>query len=117
VSSHPAPDRRQSVRFRCPDFPEVQYLLPGQGQRGRALLRDLCAEGIGLLTASALGVGTALLVQIPGAGPGTTSTQLARVAHATPQPVGDWLVGCRLTPPLSGQDLDRLRQLFTGASG
>jgi PilZ domain len=117
VSPPPTPDRRQSVRFRCPDFPEVQYLLHGQGQTGRALLRDLSAEGVGLLTASAVGAGTALLVQLPGAGPGTTSTQLARVAHATPQAVGDWLIGCRLTPPLSSQDLDRLRQLLTGASG
>jgi hypothetical protein len=79
------------------------------------LLRDLPAEGVGLVTASAVQPGAAVLVQLPGAQPQTGRTQLARVAHATPQALGDWLVGCRLTPPLAGPDLERLRQLFAGA--
>ncbi len=111
------PDRRGHERLTCPGLPEVCYLLRPSMREGRAMVRDLSAGGIGLFLSCPLDTGAVLLLQLPGPRGGTTHTQRARVAHTTAYQVGTWLVGCRLTPPLSGQDLARLRRQFTGTRG
>jgi hypothetical protein len=117
LSAFALPERRGRERLPCPALPEIRYLLRPPMQRGLATLRDLSVQGVGLLLPFGLEPSTALLLQFPGPRRGgATHTQLARVAHAGPHLSGAWLVGCRLTPPLTGEELARLRQLFSGAA-
>jgi hypothetical protein len=85
-------------------------------QQGVALLRELSAEGVGLLLRGPVAPGAVLMVQFPGPRRGTTHTQLARVVHAARQKDG-WLVGCQLVPRLAEQDLVLLLPVLTGARG
>jgi PilZ domain len=76
-----------------------------------ALLRDLSADGAGLLLADPVEPGAALLIQLHGSSPGSVLTLAARVVHATRQPDGNWLVGCRLAARLRGGAWDRALRL------
>jgi hypothetical protein len=52
--------------------------------------------------------GTILLLNLPGRRHGDTLTQSARVVHAAPLPNGRWLVGARLSRPLSELELKEI---------
>jgi hypothetical protein len=103
----PALERRTSTRHAYRRQPLVRYLVRPNFQCGRAFLRDLSREGLSLLVSQPLHPGTVLVVQLRGRRPGGTHTQLARVVYLAPHSPGRWLVGCRLTCPLSD---DQLRQ-------
>jgi hypothetical protein len=103
----PAAERRSCGRHGYHRQPLVRYLVRPSFHCGRAFLRDLSHEGLALLVSQPLPPGTVLVVQLRGRRPGGTHIQLARVVHVAPHSPGRWLVGCRLTCPLSD---DQLRQ-------
>jgi hypothetical protein len=100
-----AAERRAQVRY-CFARPPLIHFLECPGHRnGAALVHDLSIHGLGLVVAYRFPPGTVLLVQLWGRRPGTLRTLLAQVVHATPQPDGTWLTGCRFTPPLSDGEM------------
>lgn len=98
-------ERRGSVRYIFRHPPMLRFLVRPSFQSARGFLKDLSAEGAGLLVGQELRQGTVLFVQLRGMHRGTTRTQLARVVHCTPQAAGRWLVGCRWTCPLGPEEL------------
>ena len=107
-----AAERRASARVH-PAFgagPVVHYLVRPGLRVSQAVVQDLSLDGAGLVLGVPLAEGAVLLLHLGRPHrPRTSYTRLARVAHATPQESGTWLVGCRFTPPLSDDQLAALR--------
>ena len=103
--SAPEAERRNAARHPYRRQPLVRYLVRPSFHCGRAFLRELSPEGLSLLVSQPLEPGMVLFVQLRGRRPGATHAQLAQVVHVTPQSPGRWLVGCRLTCPLSDEQL------------
>ena len=87
------PRTRTAVRVICAD--------PVGSQA--ALVWDLCADGVRLLTARPLPWRSLVLLDVPGA-----EVVGARVQHAAEQPDGTWLAGCALLGCFDPDDLQRL---------
>jgi hypothetical protein len=87
------PRTRITVRVICAD--------PVNSQA--ALVWDLCAGGVRLLTARPLPWRSLVLLDVPGA-----EVVGARVQHAAEQPDGTWLAGCALLGQFHPDDLQRL---------
>ncbi len=83
----------------------VRFLVRPSFQSGRAFLQDVSRIGLSLLLSHRLEPGAVLFIQMRGTRKGNTHTHLAKVVHVTRQPTGVWVVGCRLTCPLSDEEL------------
>jgi hypothetical protein len=66
---------------------------------------DVYADNIGLSLECAFEKGTALTIQLPSKQAGFPGNLTANVKHATLQPDGRWLVGCRLSRSLTDDEL------------
>jgi sulfate permease, SulP family len=73
-----------------------------------AWLVDLSMTGLGLLMSQPLAAGTSVIVKIKSVSQGVPYELSARVAHATAQTDGHWLIGCTLETPLSAEQLEDL---------
>jgi hypothetical protein len=87
------PRHRTTVRVICPDPHDSQA----------ALVWDLCAGGVRLLTSRPLPWRGLVLLDVPGA-----EVVGARVQHAAEQPDGTWFAGCALLGRFNADDLQRL---------
>ena len=105
-----APERRASSRTRLPEGVPVWLLHGPDFRRAKGVLFDLSHEGAGLVLTYRIHPGERLLLQLPGASPGSTVSQLARVVHATALPGGYWLIGCRTRARLTEADVRRILQ-------
>jgi hypothetical protein len=65
-----------------------------------AVVQDVSPGGVGLLANTPLEPHSLLWLELAGASP-----LGARVAHATPQADGTWLLGCELIDPLDRHEL------------
>lgn len=73
----------------------------------RVTLWDASTHGISFLHDAPLERGTLLALQLRAGMPGSSRVRTAHVAHATRQ--GEkWLIGCRISPPLSDIELESL---------
>jgi hypothetical protein len=88
----------------------VRYLARAPLRADWAVVRDIAADGAGLVLGQDPGAGAVLLLQLPVGGRGETRTRLAQVVRAVFQPDGTWLVGCRFCPPLSEDELALVRR-------
>src|SRR5262245_41611724 len=101
-------NRRSAVRLR-----------PQSRTPGRVFIADVCktlfgelhnatTEGLGVLLTHPVGRGAQVCIDLTvEAGPGqrVSLELLGEVMHATEQPCGRWLVGCRLMAPLRKSQL------------
>jgi hypothetical protein len=62
-----------------------------------AVLLDVSAAGVGVLSARPAGKGELLSVRLPATGGSPPSSFVCRVVHASSRPAGLWLLGCALT--------------------
>jgi hypothetical protein len=67
-------------------------------------IRDVSANGIGLLSARRFERGTILLLQIQADGQSRPPLLVGKVVHVTPQGNGEWHIGCALTRALAQAD-------------
>jgi len=102
------PDCRAWVRFSCQV--ETSYSSAGDGENERwlATVLNISPSGIGLrvgrdFTASAL-----LNLELPTAQGDSSRSILARVVYSTPQPEGEWIVGCAFNDELTDEELNKL---------
>jgi hypothetical protein len=96
------PRTRTTVRVICADPVDSQA----------ALVWDLCAGGVRLLTARPLPSSGLVLLDVPG-----VEVVGARVQHAAEQPDGTWLAGCALLGRFNPDDLQRLATEGGGLAG
>jgi hypothetical protein len=71
-------------------------------------VRDISANGIGLLLNRRFEPGTRLVIELPSLACGTRQSVLARVVHATPLAIGFWLLGCVFSAPLPEDEFHAL---------
>jgi hypothetical protein len=102
----PSVERRLAVRHLCDLEGSCRALPEGRGEPWAATVRDISADGVGLLLRRRFEAGVLLAVEFS-VGREARSL-LARVAHVTAHGKG-WLVGCRFLSPL---DEDELRVIL-----
>ncbi len=101
-------ERRVSVRFQSNAKGSCQTLSVQREAAWEATVRNISCEGIGLLLGRRFEPGALLAIELTEAAEGRKRLLLARVAHATQQPEGHWLVGCTLVHPLTEDEVQLL---------
>lgn len=107
----PAPslrDRRATIRFASNARGTCQTLSQRQESSWEAAVQNISCQGIGILLIRRFEPGTVLAIELTESSKQRQRLLLARVAHATPQPEGKWLIGCILINPLDEDDLQQL---------
>jgi hypothetical protein len=74
----------------------------------RAWILNVSRGGVGLLLSRPLEAGQAILLRLTRTADGQVVELPAHVAHATQEPGGEWVVGCRLDNELTSEQLDAL---------
>jgi hypothetical protein len=103
-------DRRQVLRYAITLAVEFSREKNGTEERRWTLVRDVSSHGVGLVVSSPVPTDSTVRLRLPtGQTPGGI-WWLARVVHCTPEPQGNFLVGCELEGRLSGSELQFLLQ-------
>lgn len=109
-SAQAAPDRerRVSVRFESNAKGTCQTLSMHRESSWEATVRNISCEGIGLLLGRRFEPGALLSIELTESTGDRQRLLLARVAHATQQAEGKWLVGCTLVNPVTEEEIQAL---------
>jgi hypothetical protein len=100
-------DRRAHERLAVNRGSECSFVSPVVEDFGTAKLRDVSLDGVGLLIAKRVNVGSLLSVVLANPEKGFTKTVFVRVAHVTAV-TGGFLVGGSFEAPLTYQELTTL---------
>jgi hypothetical protein len=100
-------ERRSEPRRRCRGRGFALFVIRPSLRCFRVPVRDASTYGISFLHDRPLEVGTILALQLGAGMPAASWVRTARVVHATPQGE-EWLIGCRVSPPLSVGELESL---------
>jgi hypothetical protein len=111
VKAKKPPPKRERAWIRLPSRRWTTCYLPEENNGALRKVRvvNVCPGGIGLLVNKQIAAETLLGVQVPG-GKGPQHRVLARVIHVTPQPHGQWLLGCAFLGEISDQELQAFLQ-------
>ena len=101
-------ERRASVRLKSNAKGHCQSLSLQREMSWEAVVRDISSSGIGLLLPRRFEAGTLLTIELTETAEGKKHLLIARVVHATPQPEGNWLVGCTLASSLAEDEVQLL---------
>ena len=93
VTKSPWANHRATVRYQCPPAMPGRVILIQDQEFQRAWIQDLSLGGVGLNMNRPLPLGTFIIVQVKSPVTKKLYELAARVAHATPRPNGEWLVG------------------------
>lgn len=105
----PTRERRASVRFESNAKGTCQTVSVHRESAWEATVRNISCGGIGLILGRRFEPGALLSIELTESIEGRQRLLLARVAHATPQPEGKWLIGCTLVNPLDVDEIQALR--------
>lgn len=100
-------DRRAAERFPVTAGTTCPFASPVVEDFGPVRVRNVSMDGIGLLLARRVEVGTLLAIGLANPARGFTKTVLVRVVHATAELTG-CVVGGSLVTPLTYQELTAL---------
>jgi hypothetical protein len=100
--------RRTETRYHCGPATAGRVNKADEETLRRAWILNLSATGVGLLLDGPLDAGTHLVIHLKSTNGSSFFDLAARVAHATVQANGEWLVGCELAEKLQQDDLDAL---------
>jgi hypothetical protein len=101
-------ERRASVRLESNAKGHCQSLSLRRETGWEAVVRDISCSGIGLLLPRRFEVGTLLAIELAEKVEGKKHLLIARVAHATQQPEGNWLIGAAFMSPLTEDEVQLL---------
>jgi hypothetical protein len=104
-ASDPSIQQRSEPRYHCPRLARVSPQKGPKNLSRLSIVRNISANGIGLLLTRPVEPGTLLDVELRSR---SIVTRVAQVVHSSKQEDG-WLVGCTLTNPLSDPELQQLR--------
>jgi hypothetical protein len=132
---------RTQTRYRCQKKKIVRFAIRPTFQNFEGVVRDVSTSGIGFLFDRPLEPGTVLAVQLKGGQPGVSMVRMARVVHIrrhfpvkdapwvkkkpllqsifsflggedpAPKPQFIYLIGCRMSVPLTAEELESLEDL------
>jgi hypothetical protein len=97
------------VRYEYLSGLPTRFLKRPDLMAGIGLLKNVSARGIGLLTEQPLTPRTALVLRLPGRSAGGGWTRVAGVVRVERATDGYWLAGCRLSVPLSREEVRGLK--------
>lgn len=101
----PGHERRAAVRQRFDWDVACELTSYGVGERWAAQVRDISAEGLGLVLDRAFDAGTVLEVELASRDGSLAYTVVARVSHSRPLADGQWLAGCSFVGKVSDDEL------------
>jgi hypothetical protein len=101
-------ERRRAERFPCSLQPFWQVEGQEQVESPPTRIENISSTGIGLRVDDPLKPGVVLVIKLQSTDRRLSRPLPARVMHATPQPEGDWLVGCQFVRRLSDEDMQAL---------
>jgi hypothetical protein len=81
---------------------------PEQDVAWRGTIREVSADGLGLVLERGYECGTGLAVELPPTAGDPGDTLLVRVTQAAPLPDGRWLLDCSLIGQLSDDEIERV---------
>ena len=96
-------DRRAVERIAVTSGTSCSFISPVVEDFGAARIRDISLNGIGLVVARKLEVGTLLVIELVNQDHGFSRTMMVRVAHVTVVN-GGFLIGGEFTTPLTYQE-------------
>lgn len=103
-----AGDGRRWVRTPCNVHVECEAVRGPARHRQPARVLDISASGCGLGVAAPVEVGALLSLRLTGAGGRAPVAMLALVVRVSPQPAGEWVLGCTFLRDLSDEELRSL---------
>jgi hypothetical protein len=107
--SPPSPaQRRATVRYRCAPATLGRLFIANSYQSLQAWVLNLSVTGAGLLLNHPVESDSWVLIELESPTTSLTLEVSARVAHATLQSDGSWLLGCAFARPLSNDELDAM---------
>jgi hypothetical protein len=109
VAAEAAIRHRILSRFPCHGRPIVRLLERPSFKCWMAMVHNFSARGLGLVFHRALTPGTMLALELRRRRHGLSRVLAVRVVHCTPQPDGNFMIGCEMNAPLSADELDALR--------
>jgi hypothetical protein len=98
-------DQRIETRYSCPRLARVRPRTNPAATDRLSIVRNISANGIGLLLTHTLDPGTLIDVELRSR---YIVRRVAKVVHSTKQE-GGWLIGCTLDNPLSNHELMAVR--------
>jgi hypothetical protein len=101
-------ERRRAERYPCDLQPFWRVEGQEQTESPPARVENISTTGIGLRVGEPLKPGIVLVLKLQNADHRLSRPLPARVMHATPQPEGDWLIGCQFVRRLSEEDMQAL---------
>lgn len=99
------PERRASVRQRFDWDVACELTSYGLSERWSARVRDISADGLGLVLDRPFESGTVLEVELASRDGSLAYTVVARVSHSKPLGDGEWLAGCSFVGRVSDEEL------------
>jgi hypothetical protein len=107
-SGPPPSNRRATVRYHCAPATPGRIELPPRQEMQRGWVLDVSLGGVGVLLGRPLEPGQPVVLCLSGQARGQAYELPARVAHATREPGGEWVIGCHLDRELTRDELDDL---------
>jgi hypothetical protein len=108
LPKHSWSNRRAFVRYQCGPATPGRVLVADVQEWQRAWIIDLSLGGVGLLLSRPLEMGLDLVLHLRSDSQKRKFELTARVAHASRQPDGDWVIGCEFLQPVTDDVLDAL---------
>ncbi len=102
--------RIDGLRHPCASKPLVRIVKKGLPGSYSARISDISRWGVGVAVEQSFDVGTEFLLLFPLTSANQKRILSARVAWTSMQTEGGWLLGCRLTFPISQAEIDSLSQ-------
>jgi hypothetical protein len=101
-------ERRAWVRYPCALESTCQPLGTARGLQWTGKILNISCGGVALLLGRRFEVGTLLALEVPKSQTRDSLTLMARVAHVSTRPGGNWQIGCAFTHAISDEDLQAL---------
>jgi hypothetical protein len=106
IPTQPENERRTTIRIRCNHWVRYRLQPLERYERCWANVRNLSAGGIALLTNRHVKPDTRLVLELRSRTSDAIVTRSARVAHATRDSAGNWVIGCEFDTPLDEAERD-----------
>jgi hypothetical protein len=101
-------DRRAAERFPVNQDTRCTFAAPVAEDLGPVRIQNVSTDGIGLILAKRVEVGSKLVVSVANPAKNFTRTLMVQVVHVTQQAGGSYLVGGTISPPLTYEELTAL---------
>ncbi len=101
-------NHRATARYRCPPATLGRLYVGDAHEYQRVWVMDVALVGLGFMLTRPVPAETPIVIHVRGRQTNTDYVLHAHVIHSTAQHADEWLVGCRLTEPLTDMVLDDL---------